>query len=92
MQPALEDPTADLEEELRLLRCQSDTEEAEEVTEKSDLDAAAEDRAMPLAFDALRHEEDIVGECISNWSYYRIVFNVSTCLLKAWSKKSNRGG
>ncbi len=62
VQPALEDPTDYLEEELRLLRCQSETEEAEEVTEKSDLDAAAEDRAMPLAFNALRHEENIAGK------------------------------
>ncbi len=63
VQPAVEDPTPDLEEEIRLLRLQDadETEEAEEVTEKSDLDAAAEDRAMPLAFDALRHEEDVAG-------------------------------
>ncbi len=62
MQPAVEGASPDLEKELWMLQVGSEAEEAEEVTEKSDLDAAAEDRAMPLAFNGLRHEEDIVGE------------------------------
>lgn len=64
--PTVEDASVDLEEELRQLQVGSEAEEAEEVTEKSDLDAAAEDRAMPLAFNGLRHEEDIVGELTRN--------------------------
>ncbi len=59
---AMEDPTADL---VGLLRLNDDVpEEAQEVTEKSDLDAAADDRTMPLAFNGLRHIEDVsaIGE------------------------------
>lgn len=50
---ALEDTLAD---ELKL-----EPEVAEEVNENSDLDAAAEDRKMPLAFNSHRHTDDIVG-------------------------------
>ena len=50
---ALEDTLAD---ELKL-----EPEVAEEVNENSDLDAAAEDRKMPLAFNCHRHVDDILG-------------------------------
>ena len=53
-----------LEDQLnQRLALDQEPEEAEEVSETSDLDAAREDRLKPLAFTEPRHHEEIKGWC-----------------------------
>ena len=53
-----------LEDQLnQRLALDQEPEEAEEVSETSDLDAAREDRLKPLAFTKPRHHEEIKGRC-----------------------------
>lgn len=64
-----------------------DLEEAEEVTEISDLDAAAEDRALPIAFNAPRHLEIGQGDfsidsvAASSWRMRERMKTVSVALV-----------
>ena len=58
---------------------------AEEVNEQSDLDAAAEDRRMPLAFDQPRHTEPVLGptpgEAGQSWRSKERMKTVSVALV-----------
>ena len=57
-----------LEDQLnQRLALDQEPEEAEEVSETTDLDAAREDRLKPLAFTEPRHHEEIKG-CTSRYS------------------------
>lgn len=76
-----EDHSADMND-LALLQ---ELEQAEEVTEKSNLDAAAEDREMPLAFNSARHlsayEEDPEAGKTNSWRIRERMKTVSVALV-----------
>ena len=78
---AHEDHSADLRDE----QLHTELETAEEVTEKSDLRAAAEDRAMPLAFNAARHTDmillDLHMDVAHSWRMRERMKTVSVALV-----------